>query len=305
MNNITNRLALQQQVKSRFRGKKRLKSKVAIRYKQNTEREYVRIVNSCMEAIRKDLDAEMEKVAKIARMNNDSFREDSFNDLLDAIEQAFNRITKRHSKFIDNLKEKLSVLAGLSRKMSISEWKRVCKKTLGIDILSDYYMGDFYSLMMDEWVDRNVDLIKTVPANALSSMKDIARKGFLEGKTVTNVMKEIHEVYGMNKRHARFIARDQMAKLNSELTRMQQEDAGVTQYTWSDSGDGRVRARHKELDGKVFRWDDPPIVDKKTGRRCHPGQDYRCRCCAIPFFDIDTINLPIENGGENNGNREI
>ena len=301
MNNITNRLALQQQVKSRFRGKKRLKSKVAIRYKMNTEREYVRIVNSCMEAIRKDLDAEMEKVAALSR-RTDGFREDGLSDILDAIEKAFKRITEKNDKFIDGLKDKLNVLAGLSRKMSISEWKRVCKKTLGVDILSDYYMGDFYRSVMNEWVDSNVDLIKTVPSNALASMKDIARKGFLEGKSTTSIMKEIHEAYGMSKRHARFIARDQMAKLNGELTRIQQEDAGVSQYTWSDSGDGRVRARHKELNGKVFRWDDPPIVDKKTGRRCHPGQDYRCRCCAIPFFDIETINLPIENGGENNSN---
>lgn len=299
MNNITNQLAIQQQMKSRFKGKKRLKSKVVIRYKQNTEREYVRIVNSCMEALRKSLDEEMEKVVATARINNDGFHTDETEDIMDAIEKAFQKISEKNDKLTDGLKDKLDYLAGLSRKLSISEWKRVCKKTLGIDILSDYYMGSFYRLVMDDWVNSNVDLIKSVKDKSLSSMKSIVKQGFLDGRTATAIMKDIHKVYGMDKRHARFIARDQMAKLNSELTRMQQEDAGVSQYTWSDSGDGRVRQRHKELNGKVFRWNDPPIVDKKTGRRCHPGQDYRCRCCAIPFFDIDTINLPIENGGDN------
>lgn len=299
MNNITNQLAIQQQMKSRFKGKKRLKSKVVIRYKQNTEREYVRIVNSCMEALRKSLDEEMEKVVATARINNDGFHTDETEDIMDAIEKAFQKISEKNDKLTDGLKDKLDYLAGLSRKLSISEWKRVCKKTLGIDILSDYYMGSFYCLVMDDWVNSNVDLIKSVKDKSLSSMKSIVKQGFLDGRTATAIMKDIHKVYGMDKRHARFIARDQMAKLNSELTRMQQEDAGVSQYTWSDSGDGRVRQRHKELNGKVFRWNDPPIVDKKTGRRCHPGQDYRCRCCAIPFFDIDTINLPIENGGDN------
>lgn len=299
MNNITNQLAIQQQMKSRFKGKKRLKSKVVIRYKQNTEREYVRIVNSCMEALRKSLDEEMEKVVATARINNDGFHTDETEDIMDAIEKAFQKISEKNDKLTDGLKDKLDYLAGLSRKLSISEWKRVCKKTLGIDILSDYYMGSFYCLVMDDWVNSNVDLIKSVKDKSLSSMKLIVKQGFLDGRTATAIMKDIHKVYGMDKRHARFIARDQMAKLNSELTRMQQEDAGVSQYTWSDSGDGRVRQRHKELNGKVFRWNDPPIVDKKTGRRCHPGQDYRCRCCAIPFFDIDTINLPIENGGDN------
>lgn len=299
MNNITNQLSIQQQVKSRFKGKKRLKSKVAVRYKQNTEREYVRIVNSCMEALRKSLDEEMEKVVATARINNDGFHIDETEDIMDAIEKAFQKISEKNDKLTGGLKDKLDYLAGLSRKLSISEWKRVCKKTLGIDILSDYYMGSFYRLVMDDWVNSNVDLINSVKDKSLFSMKSIVKQGFLDGRTATAIMKDIHKVYGMDKRHARFIARDQMAKLNSELTRMQQEDAGVSQYTWSDSGDGRVRQRHKELNGKVFRWDNPPIVDKKTGRRCHPGQDYRCRCCAIPFFDIDTINLPIENGGDN------
>ena len=70
-------------------------------------------------------------------------------------------------------------------------------------------------------------------------------------------------------------------------------DAGVEEYIWSTSGDSRVRESHKKLNGKRFRWDDPPVVDEKTGRRCHPGEDYECRCVALAVFDFDTIDLPI------------
>lgn len=41
-------------------------------------------------------------------------------------------------------------------------------------------------------------------------------------------------------------------------------------------------------------------MDERTGRRCHPGQDYQCRCFARPVFNQTTLNLPIagEDGGD-------
>jgi SPP1 gp7 family putative phage head morphogenesis protein len=53
---------------------------------------------------------------------------------------------------------------------------------------------------------------------------------------------------------------------------------------WSTSHDRRVRDSHKELNGRVFTWDNPPIVDPARGRRAHPGQDYGCRCVAVPVM---------------------
>jgi hypothetical protein len=31
-----------------------------------------------------------------------------------------------------------------------------------------------------------------------------------------------------------------------------------------------------------------------TGRRCHPGKDYNCRCVALPVFNLPGLNLPWE-----------
>ena len=145
--------------------------------------------------------------------------------------------------------------------------------------------------MLDYWVSQNVALIKTIPQEPLSGMREIVYEGYRNGRTTTAILKEIQRTYSTNKKHARLIARDQMAKLNADLTKRQQTDAGVEEYKWSDSRDARVRPRHKHLNGKTFRWDDPPVVDTKTGRRCHPGQDYQCRCVAIPVFNISTLNI--------------
>ena len=46
----------------------------------------------------------------------------------------------------------------------------------------------------------------------------------------------------------------------------------------------------------MFSYDDPPemwYMTKHgivyTGRRCNPGEDYGCRCVALPIFDEDEI----------------
>jgi SPP1 gp7 family putative phage head morphogenesis protein len=75
---------------------------------------------------------------------------------------------------------------------------------------------------------------------------------------------------------ARFLARQETSLFFSKLSMNRAESAGVRRYRWSTSHDQRVRPDHKELQGTIHAIDDPPIVDSRTGRRAHPGQDYNC-----------------------------
>lgn len=84
---------------------------------------------------------------------------------------------------------------------------------------------------------------------------------------------------------AELIARDQTLKLNGEIAQTRMKNAGVRRYTWSTSRDERVRPDHAALEGQEFSWEAPPVVDERTGRREHPGQDFQCRCVAIPVID--------------------
>ena len=61
--------------------------------------------------------------------------------------------------------------------------------------------------------------------------------------------------------------------------------AGFGRYVWVTRRDDRVRPDHARLDGGIFRWDDPPVVDLRSGRRGHPSRDYGCRCVASPLED--------------------
>ena len=171
--------------------------------------------------------------------------------------------------------------------------------------MDDYYSGDFYEEALRRWVDENVQKIKSIPNDTLGSMREIILDGFRKGRTVTDISKEIQKEYSVTRRKAQALARDQVSTLNAKISKMQQEDAGCTKYRWSSSKDSRVRDCHRALDGKIFRWDDPPEMWYETkagrvytGRHCHPGEDYCCRCVAIPVFDLDTVDVPMQKAKE-------
>lgn len=291
-----------ERTKKRFGSHDVLYSKYVPQIPASAEREYVRITNAYMRILKEELEREFPKLKETYRVNRDEdvkFRNDGYADFMRALERIFNtiinNIVSKTSGF--GLRRKMESLANLNRKLTVKEWKKAVKATLGIDIREDYYLGDFYAKQLEKWVSDNVDLIKTIPEDTLEKMKDIVYEGFASGKTTTRMVKEIRMVYGVSRRRAELIARDQTAKLNGQIQRAQQMDAGITEYIWTDCRDGRVRARHRELHGETCSWDNPPVVDIKTGRRCHPGQDYQCRCIGRPVFN-QNMTLPLADAGD-------
>ena len=310
-----NRL-LMQKVCRKFYGHDTLKSKYEPQIPASAEREYVRAVEEYMKILKSELEDQLPKLKETYKANRDSEvranqRNDSATDLMLSISQIFtmikNNVVARTIGF--GLRRRLESLAHLIRKLTVKEWRKAIKATIGIDIREDYYLGDFYIEQLQKWIDENVGLISTIPEDTLEKMKDIVYDGFTNGKTTTRMVKEIQRAYGISRRRAELIARDQVAKLNGQIQRVQQQDAGITEYIWSTTGDERVRRSHQELNGKKFSWADAPV--NSDGRKCHPGEDYQCRCIGRPVFNRN-INLPIvddepaqitikRNGGQANG----
>jgi len=62
------------------------------------------------------------------------------------------------------------------------------------------------------------------------------------------------------------------------MTAQRHQNMGVKRFRWRTSKDERVRKTHKDLEDEPFSYDNPPAVGL-------PGEDFRCRCIAIPIFD--------------------
>lgn len=293
--------ALKQAIPSRIREAKTVTAAAVPKYPEQTQREYKRVSDAYMKLVQETFKEYAPRIkAAIRNEQESSKRNDSLFDLQRAIADTFQEMRDRLQERIDafDLLAHLRKVGENGKKLSAKQWKRLVKRTLGVDLLDDYYSGAFFSTELEQWVNDGVSLIKTIPQDSLDAMENIVMDGFVDGKSLTDIQRDIQAQYGIDKRHAAFIARDQTAKLNAAITERQQKDAGVRRYKWSTSGDERVRSDHKKLDGRVFSYDDPPVVDSRTGRRCNPGQDYNCRCVAIPVFDIDELNLPLGRGDE-------
>jgi SPP1 gp7 family putative phage head morphogenesis protein len=141
--------------------------------------------------------------------------------------------------------------------------------------------------VMDGFIVENVDLIRTLAGNEIERVKKLVDEAERVGMRVEEIAKQVRRAFDVTESYAMLLARDQVLKLNSEITQVRQMDAGISEYVWSTSHDERVRESHMQLDGKPFSWLSPPVVsgpkDKDT-RREHPGGDYQCRCVALPVI---------------------
>jgi SPP1 gp7 family putative phage head morphogenesis protein len=127
--------------------------------------------------------------------------------------------------------------------------------------------------------DENIKLVEDAGREYASSVRELFDQFDVETMRVETLQSRLMERGDVSESRAELIARDQVLKLNGKLTESRQTGAGIDRYTWSTSQDERVRDSHRDKEGEVFSWDDPP---EDTG---HPGQDYQCRCVAIPYFE--------------------
>lgn len=128
-----------------------------------------------------------------------------------------------------------------------------------------------------------VELIKSLPLEAGLRAQKLAQEATLTGQRADEIAKKLADTEKVTAGRARRIARTEIAKANAAITKARAQYVGAEQYFWRTAGDEAVRESHAELDGQIFRFDDPPEID---GEGAHgPGEIYECRCYAEPIID--------------------
>lgn len=201
-----------------------------------------------------------------------------------------NRVTTRmEQKIAERLRRRpllsrVQQVADLTTQHSRQEWARQVKAAIGVDLPTSE--PDLVPAMRT-FREQNTDLITSLVRSQVDRVRDILTDAGA-GTRVEEIARSIREGTDATRSRASLIARDQVLSLNARVTQKRHEAAGVTEYVWRTSRDERVRADHKALDGKRFRYDQPPVVDQRRGERANPGTYYQCRCTAepiIPGFD--------------------
>lgn len=152
--------------------------------------------------------------------------------------------------------------------------------------------------LLDQALVDNTALIKSISTEHFAKVSQAVLDNYrgvpqVDGVSLTQ---RLQKIGGISKNRAKFIARDQTAKLTGDLNQARQQDNGIDEYTWHNSQDRRVvgnpaglypkgnraHENHWDREGVTYSWANPPGDG-------HPGHAPNCRCYAKPKLNLEKL----------------
>jgi SPP1 gp7 family putative phage head morphogenesis protein len=131
---------------------------------------------------------------------------------------------------------------------------------------------DAYKAVLHE----NVGLIKSIASEHLTEVQGLVNRSVAVGGDLGTLSKALQERYGVTKRRAALIARDQNLKSTAVITKTRQQELGITHATWQHSHGGRhPRPEHVAANGKPYEIAKGMFLE---GKWVWPGTEINCRC---------------------------
>jgi hypothetical protein len=203
------------------------------------------------------------------------------------IAEAFAKLSKRWQRKFDEAAPRLARwFATAASKRSDITLQRILRDG-GFSVR--FTMTPAARDIIDAAVAENVSLIRSIPQEYLTQVEGAVMRSVRQGRDLGPLAKELRSQYGVTKRRAALIARDQNNKATADMTRARQVEKGY-KAIWRHSHAGKVpRRTHVANDGKTYDpvkgWYDP---DEK--KLIWPGTLINCRCFSqtiIPGFVPD------------------
>lgn len=181
------------------------------------------------------------------------------------IDQIVNGIDKASS---DTLKQSLKQLSG------------------GITLKTDA-MPAALQQAMKAAIAENVTLIKSIEAQYHTQIEGAVMRSLQPGgRGLADVTEALQKYEGITDRRRNVVAKDQVRKITASMDVERAKSAGIKKFRWLHSrGGSEPRKDHVAMSGNVYSYDDPPVIDRRTGERGFPGQSVNCRCVAIPVLE--------------------
>ena len=130
-------------------------------------------------------------------------------------------------------------------------------------------------------------LIKKIPSVYFDSVAGYVARSITSGQGLADLIPQLERFGGITQRHARNLALDQTRKVYNSINASRIQALGGKKFEWIHSGGGQhPRPLHQSYHGKIFRFDDLPVIDERTGERGIPGQAPNCGCTMRPIFDF-------------------
>jgi SPP1 gp7 family putative phage head morphogenesis protein len=125
-------------------------------------------------------------------------------------------------------------------------------------------------------VAENVGLIKSIASEHLTDVQGILMRSAARGRDLGGMTQELEARYGVTRRRAATIARDQNNKATAVIQRVRQRELGIKTCVWLHSTAGKhPRESHVAANGKRYKVEEGMLID---GEYIFPGEAINCRC---------------------------
>jgi hypothetical protein len=147
-----------------------------------------------------------------------------------------------------------------------------------------------------ELVQQQAHLISTFPESVAESVATRAMAQQQAGGRSAELASYDGLLLRVARSQALLIARTQVSKSSTALTRARSEELNLPWYIWRGSLDQRERLSHRRMEDILFRFDTPPspemLVGLKSQGHYNAGDIYNCRCYPETLVRFDQVSWP-------------
>jgi SPP1 gp7 family putative phage head morphogenesis protein len=146
-------------------------------------------------------------------------------------------------------------------------------------------------------IQENIQYITTLPEDIAERSVHFIQREQLKGRRSEDIVKDIRPfMQHLKEYQVQRLARTEVAKADTAITRVRAESIGLNWYEWQTSEDARVRKSHAKMNHVLVNFDDPPAPEQLIGQKSeghyNAGNIYNCRCPALPVLSLNLLQWP-------------
>lgn len=241
-----------------------------IRPNAGIERKYSNALVSLVREIQSDVNQtlveEFRKQAKQEKLAMDG--------ISDWVAHVIDYLSSRWQKKLDDLAPQI---ASLFVNRTVSNYETLMKtymRRAGFTVR--FQVTPFQRESLQAVIGNNVGLIKSIASQHLERVQVQVWQCVTQGYDLSTLSKNLKKDYGITKRRAEFIARDQANKAHATIERAKRQELGITKAIWLHSHAGKTpRLSHLAADKEEFEVSKGMYLD---GEWVQPGEKPGCRC---------------------------
>ncbi len=206
----------------------------------------------------------------------------------DYIKRRFKHLWVKWSRMMDEKVDNVvDVFVNQSNKANSASVHASLKKLSGGLSLGTRKLDYDSTQVLKAAAAENVALIKSIPQQYLQRIEGAVYRSITHPQGRDYLIREIKRTNQVTERRATMIASDQTRKVNAALTAGRMQKVGVKKFEWVHVASSHPRELHVHLDGKICKWDDPPVIQRNPIIKGYPAQLPNCKCQSVPVFEFE------------------